>query len=213
MPSTPPTWSTTAATCTSACVSTPAVTEHVVSTMVIAIPSCSTGSRGGTHLPGGCREPGTVEPDPEPVPHPTGECRLRAGRRIVRRTTSVSRFESQTNPKTKPTVDTPTPRDGGCRRPEHPRSSLCRVWARGALGAPRPAKCASGCGAPARACRYGAFVRAEVLGVRWAFGWITERAICRGHRLAPSHPLWRGRPRPLRRHRHHSLPRRLAPLP
>ncbi len=55
-----------------------------------------------------CREgagnPGTVGADPEPVPHPTGECRLRAGRRIVRSTTvGVSRFVSQTNPETKPT--------------------------------------------------------------------------------------------------------------
>src|SRR5947208_1294282 len=38
----PPFASTAAATCTSACVSTPPVTERVVSTMVIAIPSAST---------------------------------------------------------------------------------------------------------------------------------------------------------------------------
>ena len=41
-------------------------------------PRVATGSGVGTHLPGGCREPGTVGADPEPVPHPTGECRRRA---------------------------------------------------------------------------------------------------------------------------------------
>ena len=41
-PNTPPFASTAAATCTSACVSTPPVTGRVVSTMVIAIPSAST---------------------------------------------------------------------------------------------------------------------------------------------------------------------------
>ena len=50
-PNTPPFPSTAAATCTSACVSTPPVTGRVVSTMVIAIPSLLNGSRGGTHVP------------------------------------------------------------------------------------------------------------------------------------------------------------------
>ena len=91
--------------------------------------------RGGTHLPGGCGT-GDCLPRPRIRSHPTGECRLRAGRRIVRRTTEdVSRFRSQTNPKTKPTVDTPTPRDGGCQNGQRThRSSLCRIWARPVLG-------------------------------------------------------------------------------
>src|SRR5436190_10583804 len=42
-PNTPPLPSTAAATCTSACVSTPPVTRRVLSTMVIAIPSLSNG--------------------------------------------------------------------------------------------------------------------------------------------------------------------------
>ena len=144
MPSTPPTWSTTAATCTSACVSTPAVTEHVVSTMVIAIPSCRNWVKGWHALAGRVPEPGTVDADPDPVPHPTGECRLRASRRIVRKTTRrVSRFVSQTNPKTNPTVDT-TPletvdADDRCTL----RSSLCRVGARSARSRAWPGRAPS----------------------------------------------------------------------
>jgi hypothetical protein len=42
-------------------VSTPAVTGRVVSTMVIVHPFLSQRvQRGGTHLPGGCREPGLL---------------------------------------------------------------------------------------------------------------------------------------------------------
>ena len=69
----------------------------------------ATGSRVGTHLPGGCREPGTVGARPGTVPHPTGECRLRAGRRIVRRTTR----------RRQPIHESDRPGDGTDRRHHH----------------------------------------------------------------------------------------------
>ena len=62
--------STTAATCTSRWVSTPPVTGRVASTMVIAIPSLSTWSRGGTHVPG--RRPCRASCSQQPARSPSG---------------------------------------------------------------------------------------------------------------------------------------------
>ena len=89
----------------------------------------ATGSRVGTHLPGGCREPGTVGADPEPVPHPTGECRHRA--RPTNRSQdsdSVSRFMGQIGPGDRTERRHTTPREGGCHRRRTQPSSLCRLW-------------------------------------------------------------------------------------
>ena len=84
-------------------------------------------TRGGTHLPGGDQEPRDCWRRPGPVPHPTGECRLRAAdESFERQPESVSRFVSQTNPKTEPTVDSTPLETADTHDQRTPPSSLCR---------------------------------------------------------------------------------------
>jgi hypothetical protein len=72
----PPLPSTTAAVCSSRCVSTPPVTGRI-STLVIAIPSLSKSSRGGTHVPG--RRSCAVRLRQQPDRSPSGTGRAASG--------------------------------------------------------------------------------------------------------------------------------------
>ena len=82
--------------------------------------------RGGTHLPGGCREPGPVGADPDHVPHPTGECRLRAGRRIVRETTRRCQPIRESD-RPGDETDRKSPRIGALKRPRFDPRRLDRT--------------------------------------------------------------------------------------
>ena len=114
----------------SAWVSTPAVTGHVVSTMVIAIPSCSTGFKGWHALAGKVPGAGLLAQTRNPFPtRPVGAVSGPAD----------GSFAGQR--RRQPIRESDRPRDGtdrrhthhsrrGIPRPEHPQSSLCRIRAR-----------------------------------------------------------------------------------
>src|SRR4051812_42704982 len=97
--------------------------------MVIAIPSCCTGFKGVART---CREgagnPGLLAQTRTSFPtRPVSAVSGPADGSFERQPEGVSRFESQTDPETKPTVDTPPLETADTNSRSTPGSSLCRI--------------------------------------------------------------------------------------
>ena len=83
-------------------------------------PFLSNGFKGWHALAGRVPGTGPVGASPEPFPtRPVSAVSKPADGSFEGQPNGVSRFESQTDPETEPTVDTPATADGGCLRPAH----------------------------------------------------------------------------------------------
>ena len=84
------------------------------------------------------RNPGAVGADPDPFPtRPVSAVSGTADESFERQLESVSRFVSQTNPKTEPTVDSTPLETADTHDQRTPPSSLCRLCVRFSLGVER----------------------------------------------------------------------------
>ena len=153
-PSTPPFVSTAAATCTSACVSTPPVTGRVVSTMVIAIPSLSNGQGVARTSREGDRDEQLRQQRLDTLRNGACPSRARSPADMHPPNTSVHPT-SQTDPRATPNVATTTNTMVDPRTSAHPYS-LGNMRSCIPIETSRPMRGARHCGLNASCCSVGA---------------------------------------------------------